>query len=1374
MSSNLKKLRSALLAGAGTALMTGMGTSPVLANPVASQQSTQSITVNQQYNVFSSAAQPVVLSGNTYDTILVEVTNDAEDEFALEGSTITVGTSASEGNVSLATGYANSADLTVNADLNNVTGSGYGYFQAVTDGITTGATVSGSADMAVALSQQNNNVTAFTENFTGLGVSLSTGAVDSTVTIAGNRVASTAVLNSGTTLLDASANNSTASLGTATAQSGVGATLSASISSLAQFATGSSDSDIALENSTVALAANSQTATAVGNSGSNRQIVEANDLGVDGEVTTEVLASTLVSASGGYVTAVKQEIAESSATQITSSIDSDAGVTGFRAVAVGDVIGSTISNEGNSASALARGNEVANNTTLSANSIATGALNIPNSQTVVAVGSSQEVTGNAIIIAEVTGDGDDGPLVETVIDGVLGSGSAITTTGNAINANAAGNRAGSVISVAATNIETRGSENGEALPGNADSAFALVSSQTVGDSVQIAASLTDDWADPEYGTSISTWVDETVIESRIASTGYSITAAASGNQTLSGGNAITLTGTNIATGAALSNGQSTAADINVTIGSAGVEPVQPGNVSFVFTGSSTGSAGNYTFVGTASGTQADRDALAAAYPSLTFTFEPAFDLIRLEATNQLISQTSFAAAYATGGNAGSPASGGVLVRVGEDIIASDVLVDGNTTSGRVTGNSAANSIAMTATNLTGDSTLNSTGSTIIDGGLVQANADAALSSAQYVESDGFLDSLVGGTFVISAEGTSAGDLSDVDASSLAVTDNVLTSTITGNSAANAVDLKATQLSNTSAIASRQQMDADVDNAIDDFSGAFVTIGRDVLSSSVAVDGNSFIASTVGNEVANTLAVAGSSSVYAGDFIPTASAQPLTLDGRSAIGDHALNNEQVAGNISNLVYLETSVEATYGINTLGLGASSDADDVSDVVDSSLSVSGNVQSASTLANDASNLVDISGGTVVTNAALLSSQTGRVSLEAYSYMAVEAPAANTGSTLAMNGNSNTSTGTINNAENAMAVTAATKLGSTTTGSQTEGTSAVLSGDQSTEYNAIGDYVVNNYQLASAGGYLNVVADSTIVNADIDQLYGQYLPTDGIQQSSVTVSGNANRANAIANQAVNALDLTANTLTASGGVVNQQANATSVSAQSWTNVGLMVGGYDGGSIEASPINASAATIADNVTASRAGGNSATNALSVDATTVANASNYGAAVVGATRTDSVYAGYAVLNEQSNRASVAANAAVTYGAGFEAAGDVPSVANSAVAVNGNSATAVAYGNAVSNALTFAVLNSPATGAIPTAALASNQYNSGPISASVGSIGPVTLGIAATGGDLLDNGPVSQSSLAINGNTLSATAYGNSASNTLTITGNNLNVAVLRP
>lgn len=1375
MSSNLKKLRSALLAGAGTALMTGLGTNPVLANPAANQQSTQSMTVNQQFNTFSNTAPPVVLNGNTNAGILVQVTNDAEDDFALEGSTITVGSSATQGNSSLTTGYANSADLTLNADLNNVTGSGYGVMQATSDGIISGAAVTGSADMAIALSQQNNAVSAATDNSTDLGVSLSTGAVDSTVTIAGNRVASTAVLNSATTLLDASANNSTASLGTATAQSGVAATLAATISSFAQFVTGSSDSDIALENSTVTLAANSQTATAVGNSGSNRQIVKANDLGVDGVANTEALVAAVASASGGYVTAVKQEIGGSADSQITSSVDSEADVTGFRAVANGDVIESTISNEGNSASALARGNEVANNTTLSANSIATGALAIPNTQTVVAVASSQKVTGNTDIIAEVTGDGADGPLVETLVDGDLGSGSTITTAGNAINANAAGNRAGSIISVAATDIATQGSENGEALSGNADSAFALVNDQTVADTVQIAASLTDDWSDPVRGTSISTRVDNSVIESRIASTGNSITAAASGNQTLSGGNAITLTGTNVATGAALSNSQSTAARINVTIGAEGVEPTQPGNASFVFVGSSTGSTGNYTFTGTTSGTQADRDALAAAYPSLTFTYDGGTGTIRLDATNQLISQTSFSAAYARGGTVGSPASGGVLVRVGDDIISSDVLIDGNTTSGRITGNSAANSIAMTATNLAGDSTLNSTGSTIIDGSLVQAGADAALSNAQFAEVDGLLFSTVGGTFAISAEGASADDLSDVDSSSVAVTNNLLTSAIVGNSAANAVDLKATQLSNTSAIASRQQMDSYIQNAIEDYSGASVTIGRDVQSSSIAVDGNRFIGSSVGNEVTNRLAVAGSSSVYAGDFMPTATASPLTDDGRSAIGDHALNNEQVVGGISNIAIIRTNVEATYGINTLGLGASSDADAVSAIVNSSLSVSGNVQSASNMANDATNVTEISGGAIITNAALLSSQTGYATMQAYSSMTVEAPAANTGSTLTMNGNSNTAAGTINNAENAMAVTAAAKLGSTTVGSQTEGTAAVLSGDLSTEFRGIADYVVNNYQMASVAGSIYVLAESKIVNADGGQLSSPFQPTDGIQQSSVTVSGNANRANAIANQAVNSLDLTANTLTASGGVVNQQTNASPVLAESRTDVGLMVGGYDAGSIEASPINASAATIAGNVTATRAGGNSATNALSVDATTVANAANSASAIVGATRADSVYASYAVLNEQSNRASITANADATYAAGFEAVGDVPSVANSAVGVNGNSATAMAYGNAVSNALTLAVLNGPATnGAVSTAALASNQYNNGAIRATAASSGPMALGISATGGDLFDNGPVSQSSLAINGNTLSATAYGNSASNTLTITGNNLNVAVLRP
>ncbi|MCF8707901.1 beta strand repeat-containing protein [Rhizorhapis sp. SPR117] len=1370
MSNKSRRMRSALLAGAGTALITGLAASPVAAAPSEDQTSTNSITVQQQFNDFNTPTAGQELNGNTQGSINADITNNDEDNFALENSTVTVGSSPTTGNSSSATGYANTADLTVNADLNNVAGSGFATENASSNGATTGATVNATTDIGVALTQQNVSTAATVSNGTDLGVTIDNGATDSTVTIAGNRNAATGVLNSGSTLIDASANNSSGSSGIGSSQSSVDSTLAVSVSSLNKLETGSGTSGVALNDSTAELTDNSQTATAVANSGSNQQSVAGNDLTLADEATGNAQVGGAASAMGGYATASNQELSGATAAGVSSTISDAAGVGGYLATIDGDVVGSTLNNDRNAANALARGNEVVNATSIDANSIATGSLAAPASGTVAAIASQQSVTGTVAIDAAVTGAGTDGPMVSNVITGDLGANSAITASDNSVLANAVGNRGGNAISASATTIDTSGSEIGTAFDGNANAAFAVASQQTVSEGTTITAGLVDDVAAPAAGTSISTDIDGSVIDSSVASLGNTLTASVAGNQSLTGGNAVTLSGTNIATNAAVANVQSMDGDLAAAIGSEGTAAVPAGSVPFTFAGSSTGADGNYTFTGTAAGSAGDRDALAAAYPTLSFTYDTG--VITIVADNQLSDISTFDAAYATLGSAGSPASGGVIVTVGNDITNSSVAVNGNATDGSVMGNSGTNRIVADATDLSGGSAMTAASSTV-GGGTVQAIADLAVANTQSVGETAELTSNVGGVFGITAEGVTApDDLSDVSDSTLSVSENTLDSAVTGNAVANSVGLSATNLSNTSALASSQQMDGVLSAQVADFTGAFAVIGRDVTSSSVLVDGNAISGATTGNDAANTLAVAGSSTLAAGDTTVGATADPSAgiLDSdRVAAADHALTNVQGLGAGT----LVTNVTAGYGISTLGAGAPGLDDDTSDIASSTLSVSDNVQSAMTTGNTAANVVGISGGSIATNGALLSVQTsGADSATATSTMSVAAPAANELSTLALNGNANSASSTVNAAENSMTVAAATNLASTTVDAgppATEGANASLSGDATSDYVAAADYVVNNFQAVDAGT-VAATATTDILNNDGGTDPAQFV-TDGIQQSTVTVNGNATQANATSNRSVNSLALSANSTSASAGVLNQQESAAGVTATATTTAGVEVSGYEGGVTDPSPIDSSALTVAGNATTARAGGNTSTNSLSAAATAFANNSAGGSTSLDADRADSVSATFAVLNEQANSGPINAAANVTYGAGFNTLGDAPTVTNSAVALNGNSAASVAYGNAATNQLTFAALNSPVAGVVPTTtAIASNQLNTGNVTAATGALaGSLNINANSTGAG--NNGPVSQSSLSINGNALSAAAYGNSATNTLTVGGNNVNVTV---
>ncbi len=123
----------------------------------------------------------------------------------------------------------------------------------------------------------------------------------------------------------------------------------------------------------------------------------------------------------------------------------------------------------------------------------------------------------------------------------------------------------------------------------------------------------------------------------------------------------------------------------------------------------------------------------------------------------------------------------------------------------------------------------------------------------------------------------------------------------------------------------------------------------------------------------------------------------------------------------------------------------------------------------------------------------------------------------------------------------------------------------------------------------------------------------------------------------------------------------------------------------------------------------------------------------------------AVYNQQSNLGDVSASSVdVSYGVVLNNLGATGSTAlqNSTASVSNNSVNAYAFGNAASNTLTMAALN---TG-MPSAAVNSFQSNSGAITATVTN---VTFAASAFGAG-------SGSSSSTSGNSVVAQAVGNSA------------------
>ncbi|MBB3862991.1 hypothetical protein GGQ88_004300, partial [Novosphingobium hassiacum] len=381
---------------------------------------------------------------------------------------------------------------------------------------------------------------------------------------------------------------------------------------------------------------------------------------------------------------------------------------------------------------------------------------------------------------------------------------------------------------------------------------------------------------------------------------------------------------------------------------------------------------------------------------------------------------------------------------------------------------------------------------------VAASADAGIGTvagmnvlnSQSVNGGANMTSTVVAPFQVSVADATTLTGSDVVSSTLSVSANSGKSTVTGNSASNGVDLSATNVSVSSALANVQYEGDILTSTISSFSGANATIGGDISLSSVAVDGNTMVGTTTGNTANNSVAVDGAAKIAAGDTTSGATANLATA--YVATADHALANQQYV-----VSTLSTGVTATYNVVTLDAGTSLGGT----ISGSTLSVSNNVQSAKTLGNVAGNSVDLTGGSITTDSALASLQASTATaVGATSTMTVAAPASMATSTLALDGNANTATATVNTATNAMTVAADNGL--TTTKLPATVDNASLSGTVA-GYVATGDFVVNNAQSVSNAAVVTATATTSISNND-----GGVLATGGIGQSSVSMSGNTTNA--------------------------------------------------------------------------------------------------------------------------------------------------------------------------------------------------------------------------------------------------------------------------
>jgi len=676
----------------------------------------------------------------------------------------------------------------------------------------------------------------------------------------------------------------------------------------------------------------------------------------------------------------------------------------------------------------------------------------------------------------------------------------------------------------------------------------------------------------------------------------------------------------------------------------------------------------------------------------------------------------------------APGSAGIQVNAGIDVTQSSVTALANQQFANATGNIASNALALTATTLQTTAGVQN----------VQANAGvitAQLGAAESAATPGTLDqpfsytatvtspsancigascTVTGGTAQISTVLTQ-GEINALVNDGWTLSSGVLTRNasylVTLSLAAYGALLGTVGVTGSSVIPGLAPM-AGIPNT----SGVSIVASGSVVNSVLRVANNVGAAGATGNSAANVL---------------TVSATALSADGSNGLayaGDNAGLTGPGAPGVSADYGIINSQSSTGPIATSSYGTYAIAGTTDALLydNATLDVSGNQQIATAFGNTAVTSLTAATGTIAAtplSAGLLSTQTSGASVGSLSNLEVFTPVVAVGSAVTLNDNSNTAAAVANDATNSVSASATNLVG---TGDGLVTTTA-----------ATGNLALHNEQDTTAG-LVTATAVTTIANQEgvLSYTGGQTVP-GGIDASSVAMNGNSTLAQAVANQAINSVALNAG---AGGGgstaLSSNQTNASDVASNASSTIGVSL--TTSGESEFGALNATSLTVTGNTTVATARGNLAVN--SAMATTGGSYLPNGGQ---ANSSDTAFATNAVLNAQSNTAAISATA--TSVNTVQALNG--SMSNSAVTIGGNATLASAFGNAATNRLAV----TQGVGGAPSGAVVNNQYNSGSVGATVSNVS-YTMGVV---------GATTGSSLGVTGNTIGATAIGNTALSTIT-------------
>ena len=660
---------------------------------------------------------------------------------------------------------------------------------------------------------------------------------------------------------------------------------------------------------------------------------------------------------------------------------------------------------------------------------------------------------------------------------------------------------------------------------------------------------------------------------------------------------------------------------------------------------------------------------------------------------------------------------------------SNVSVNNNAISASASGNYAANGLGLTGSNATGRSVQASfTASDAI------AYADVVLNNNQNLLNNTLTATNAGNVELISSGAVSG---ASGQQSNLSLNANTVSAYGSGNYANNILAVSPSNLTNaTSALVSAQRASrsSSMDSVVARSNGGLL-LQSDILSdANVAMNSNSIKSTALDNVAINQLTLTGTTATGDSSLTMTGVQSPISNPSISSVAsDVSLVNAQSSAH-------NGEMKARTGYNAADSQVPVSAIlQVAGATDASISANANNLSSLLYANNASNSLgmNVTTSTAMTTALSNSQQVDTGVLTSFTRGDVKLVSTGSVTTanLTLNNNSITATAGANDAGNVMSVVATDLVGR----------------DLASRSTSVGSFeVIKDLALASQQQLIN--GTTVEVKATGDVHLDAYSNT--IDNGSLTLRGNTLSATGSANNATNALALSATNITkASVGLASEQTldAVTSVISTTAGSVKLK-----GGSTTDSALSAASNTIK-----STALGNLANNILTASATNFTGPTSTTVSADVASGTTSVAADFAIANKQTN-ASTADIKAETLGTVQVALEGVTGTtsASSSSSLTGNALKALAQSNSATNEINLNVteLRSASAG------IGSYQSSAAAVSAS---LAPDPSSSSNALFAVTSSAAVSQSSITVSSNAASALAGMNEAFNTLTVSGSNI-------